>query len=556
MNYIKFDIKNKDSLKKVVFLYILIQPFLSYGFFFTDSLIPKLTVAPATIFRIFGFIYIFINFFLGCKDKMKFIKFVSIYALIILIYSIFHIVGALNINFLPNNYVFSIIDELFYIFRMNIPIFLFIIIYNLKFEKKEVYKLIYYLSLIISLTIVLTNFLKISLVSYSEEVEFIKMSIFEWFSYSNSIYNFIEMTSKGFFLYANEIGNVLLMLLPFNLYFYYKYDDIKYLVGLLLILLSMLMIGTRTAFLGTYLSFFILFVYIIVKKIKNKKKFNYKRIIKLLYILYFHLILSLFSPIFLRYNWVELIYENISFSLLYIILFILFMFSFGYIIYKRKRFSSYAVYFVLILSLFFLFEDFITNRYRGRVDDGEKEKEIQKIEESVIYEKFYTEIYPKDYDAEFWNNLIKEPEESYNNTRKVQQKIFSRMMERSRNKAGIYYNLFGLSYSNFRNSGGYNLYLEKDILVHYYTIGLVGLLILISPYFLFIMFAIYLFLKDREKYFKIEKVIPVSSVSLVIFSSYFGGHVFDEMLPTIILSLLISFFFNKKIGGDKNEGKS
>ena len=35
------------------------------------------------------------------------------------------------------------------------------------------------------------------------------------------------------------------------------------------------------------------------------------------------------------------------------------------------------------------------------------------------------------------------------------------------------------------------------------------------------------------------------TVGLIMFTSYFGGHVFDEMFPTIIMSVFIYLFLSK-----------
>lgn len=546
MNYIKFDINNKDSLKKVVFLYILIQPFLSYWFLFTDQIIPGLSISPATIIRVFGFMYICLLFFINCENKNKLLKYLLIYSLLITTYLLFHVYGAIKINFLPEHFPFSLKDELYYLFRMNIPIFLFIIILNLKFKKEEFRSMIFLLSLIVSLTIVLTNFSNLSLVSYSDKFQIINMNFFKWFSFSNGGHNFIGMTSKGLFVYGNEIGNVLLLLLPYNLYFYYKYGDVKYLISSISVLLSMLMTGTRTSFFGTYLSFFVILGYLVISFVFRKKQIDYNRILKILLILYFHIIVSLFSPIALRYNWVAFIYKNLNFSVLYLLNFIIFCFSYIYNVSKKKNIRYSLIIFIMMLLLLSLFETFVDKRHNLQTVQGSGKTEVQ-----IVDNKKYEKMYPEDFDNEFWNNLG-----DYDSWRQVQEKIFERIMWRATQEKGNFYPLLGLSYSRFKNGTEYEFYLEKDIVIHYYTLGLVGILMFILPYILFTIYGSYLFLKERKKYFKLEKFVSVASVMLVIFSSYFGGYVFDSMFAMIIMVLVISFFFCENVGGVKNDSKS
>lgn len=126
-------------------------------------------------------------------------------------------------------------------------------------------------------------------------------------------------------------------------------------------------------------------------------------------------------------------------------------------------------------------------------------------------------------------------------------------MFNSTKENGNLYKLFGLSYSNFRGSNQYQIYLEKDIKVHLYTLGIVGTFLYIGPYILFVIYGIIDFILNLTKERDYNKIMILITVGLIMFTSYFGGHVFDEMFPTIIMSVFIYLFFIKNTGVERNE---
>lgn len=567
MEFINFNLSKsaREKLAKFILIYLAIQPFLSYYIFFSDSMRETFLLSPSTIIRVLGFTAIFLYFIISCKNKRRLYKFLSLFIIPFTIYSIVHIYGALNIDFLPTVFEFSIVDELFYLFRMSIPLLLFVVIYNVKPKYNEVLTTLFYVALTTSMTIIVTNILGVSLVSYSEKIEMISHNFFSWFSPKNIIDNFVNMTSKGLFLYGNEIGNVLLLLLPINIILFYREPKLKYGIGLFATLISMLMIGTRVGLWGSYIMLMLSLISYVLIKFINKEKQSNDFLFFFLIISIIFVFISMLSPAATRYNFLFNIHSSFSFDCFYILLLVLIVINYIKSYKDNKLLKKNA--FILFLSLFLLvtLNNFTIKKFGYTNTTPEKtptadseviidsEQVIKNIESTNIYREYYTKIYPKSFDNEFWTDLIKKPETEYNNTRKVQQHIFDRMIYNSTKKSGTFYKLFGLSYSNYRNSNGYKIYLEKDFKIHYFTLGIVGLLLYLCPYLLFLLYACFIIINHLKKGIVLEKIMISSVVFVIILTSYFGGHVFDEMLPTIILSVVISLFFINEKGGKKNE---
>ena len=132
---------------------------------------------------------------------------------------------------------------------MTIPVLFFIVLYNSKPKFNEVLKILYYVGIVVSLTIIISNLLNISLISYSEKFELVDINLFKWFSTSITQEQFRKMTSKGYYLFANEIGNILLIFLSVDILMLYKECTVKNAFALFLNLLSLLMLGTKVSFL-------------------------------------------------------------------------------------------------------------------------------------------------------------------------------------------------------------------------------------------------------------------------------------------------------------------
>ena len=120
--------------------------------------------------------------------------------------------------------------------------------------------------------------------------------------------------------------------------------------------------------------------------------------------------------------------------------------------------------------------------------------------------------------------------------------MMSNRIEYNNNK--LRYKLFGLSYSRMRSG---KIYIERDFYAQYITIGILGIIIMLVPYFICIV-------KETTKRLKSKK-IGISFVSFIISmvalfgSSIFTGHILDELFVMLYAGFIIGYY----MVGDKNE---
>ena len=201
------------------------------------------------------------------------------YLLLIGIYIVFHDINILKVNrslFISEH--INIYTETFYILRVYVlPIILLYVLFNNKdiFDKKYYFKVAKYLISIISFSIILLNIFKLSYISYNVNGKHITNNIFDYFLYSG---DFKLIASRGFFDSANELSAILLMLLPLNIYMFYKENKKFNVVLYISQFIAMILLGTRTSAYGAMLISIVaglayLFL-IIIKKIKTNSFFN------------------------------------------------------------------------------------------------------------------------------------------------------------------------------------------------------------------------------------------------------------------------------------------
>ena len=106
--------------------------------------------------------------------------------------------------------------------------------------------------------------------------------------------------------------------------------------------------------------------------------------------------------------------------------------------------------------------------------------------------------------------------------------------------------MFGYSFSKFRSGG---VYIEHDIVVHYATIGILGLLLLIGPYIAYLAYCVFEILKNK---FKFLNICLCMSVAIILLVSIITGHILDELLVTIYIGFILGFLC-KSVEGEVSE---
>ena len=468
-------LKDNRILKKILLIFLAIQPILDCYLLYTDEVINFFHFSPTTIIRMLIIAFLFVLIFFN-KDYKENRKYIYIYGGIILLYSILHHFissGIDNSGYKIFNY--SIITELFYIVRMLLPIAVIYITYNLKPTKDEFIKLFLVVSAISSLIIIVLNVFNISLASYGGGT--IKGNIFDWFF--NDSYSPRDLASKGWFNSANQISGLMFILLPICVYSLFEKITKPRITVVILLVISMVMLGTRVASYGWLLILIMMIIlYLFFAFIIKNIKFEWKKLVTVILIMAFGIVLMLNAP---------------------------------------------------IVSI--------------NIDHHESsEEELQKMRDENVStlkmlgyigmnEIYYEEIYPYEDHEEFWEYVVDDvsPTQRVGN-RNSQQLITNDVAKTYENFPR---SLFGLGYSRFINA---KLYLEKDFVVHFYTIGIVGIILLLLPY---VFIGIYgLFKSIKNKKFNLFIVTVLATLILPLGVSYFSGHIVDELIISLYLGFV------------------
>lgn len=436
----------------------------------------------------FLFILVFFN-----KENRESRKTIYIYGTFLILYSIFHHLISLGIdNSGYKTFSYNLITELFYIIRMTLPIIIIYITYTLKPKKDEVIKLFLVVSAVVSTVIVGSNLIECSLASYGGGT--IKGNIFDWFF--NTQYPKNELASKGWFNSANQISGLMYILFPICVYSVLEKASIPRVIITLLSIISMLMLGTRVASYGWFLiiAMMVLLYLFFVFIIKNLK-FNFKN---------FGIVIGLFGIGLILMTHAPLV--NVA--------------------------TSYTT------------------------EDDEKFKEIKEdanipVKEMLGYigmnNIYFEKIYPYEDHKEFWKYVVDDvPATKRVGNRNSQQLITDDVADTYKN---IQTNAFGLGYSRFINA---YLYLEKDFIIHYHTIGIFGIILFLLPYVFIALYSLVKMLKFKK--INLFHVTIISTLILPLCISYFSGHIVDELIITLYLGFIagyLVYYFRKDIENEK-----
>ena len=124
-------ILNKATLIKVFLTFLLIQSIIDLYFLASYDSVQLFGFSIPTLIRVLGIGIIFLLLILTSKKELKkSIPIIFSYILLIIIYFVFHHKNALNFkSLLPGNLHYNIIQEIFYIVRLLIPLFIIYISY-------------------------------------------------------------------------------------------------------------------------------------------------------------------------------------------------------------------------------------------------------------------------------------------------------------------------------------------------------------------------------------------------------------------------------------------
>lgn len=512
-------LKNKIQeikIQHIVLIYFLIQPFLEIYMTFNKS---SMQVFGMSITVLLNFFFVFLMvvyafLLLFRKDRKRLIKDIFVvggYGVIFLIYCLLHYK---NMQMFDNSIfernTFDFIRESYYIFRSYVlPIVLLYTLYTLRLDKKKLLFVIRMSVFIICFVIIVTNIFGVSLAAYAThgKLIYIDGSIFHWLFFNGSD-NFDLYTSKGWFQSANELSAILLMVSPVIIRDVYKMTDnrkkriLSYiLLGMLIVTMNML--GTRTAVLGLFASLICVIIIFVFFRIIKKINFDLKEFgLKSFLILIFTGFIFVNSP------------------------------------YYNKNFGEFKAEFEdrpLDESVEIIEEEDIDNFA----------KFVEKYSWNYYIEPILLDIYPVDEDIHFWSFIINRDLRLNSNYRIIKTDLYNRILERNNNKGDFF---FGIGYNDVLNS-------EKDYDMQMYYFGIFGVIILIGPYIINILYALYKMFRYRDKLFKVDNIIALMCVCIGVSVPYLTGHVFGSVFPMnylVICSVLLLNLTRKGDGSEEN----
>ena len=410
--------KSNKIINIILSLFIIIQPILELVYL-ENSYIFNIKLSTFIRLLIFSILLLFL---ILKKRELKYKKYFIAYLIIVFIYFFLHHINALNFNsFNENNFNYNIFEEISYILRMLIPIFLIYLILNINYEEKRLTRTCIITVSIISLTILISNIFKFSFSSYGYGI--IKGNIIDWF-YKIGEYNYLDLASRGLFNTV-IIFYLIILLIPYIIYKYYicenKKLDIMYMLLIIISLLGAFIVGTKAT---TYGFIIILIVILILNlffaTLKKDYKFKIKKNIFIFACIIFSFLIIPYSPMNNR--------NNIDSSIA----------SDKKIIEKENRKLISTTYYSFIEN--YLTEEEktllkdkkeINIKYLLKLMKNEEQKKAMLIDIIGLHysyygltDKFIISSYPYTIDPYFWNQFVNETKlEERSNNRMVVQKI-------------------------------------------------------------------------------------------------------------------------------------
>lgn len=514
---------NKEKINKFLkiafVVFIIIQPLLDTYYLYTEQVINIFKFSPSTLIRFLFIGIVFIYMLFKYRKDKKILPLIS-YIVLSVIYAVIHHLTVKSFNSLsPDNFGYSTFKELFYIARLIIPVLIMFITIGFEFNFEDLTKSLGIVACIVGTTIVVSNIFKIGLGSYTNLV--IQDNIFGWFTGAYTKYSFYELATKGWFNFANQISGLLVVLSVFTTYSLVKKISPYHIYNFIVILLSMLMIGTKVAL---------------------------------------YCIIPVIGAMVIIYAIAQFISKNYS-SINKISVVIIFVLMIGYV-----GISKYSP----AINRAAINSDILANREDENDDNNEKSMEelnaklkevknqgydekIKFIEENyLIYSinpEFIENAYSYTIDPDFWLDEFEKPLEDRLDYRKMEEEMIKRVVSIDGSNTNKW---FGISYIRVQNI--FNI--ERDFVLQYYTIGIVGLILfIIIPFIVPTVIAGIYMLRKYKEYLTVENMLMILSVFIIMGIAFFSGNVIDALIITIYLSFIIGILLKQTIFKKNSEIK-
>lgn len=482
---------DNESLSKQFMIFIILQPIIDIYRLFVGNAIEIAGISLVELINIFLIGYLGVLFVLNQKKLKTFVPAI-LYAIILCIYLIFHCYNMLNFDTtIITGTSINVFVEIYVILRAYVlPIMLLYMMIHIRTTQERFLKTTVSISVFISSVIVITNVFKISYISYAsnlKEKEMIYQNIFEWFTKQPpSDLNLI--TSKGWFYSGNQIGLILLMLLPIVVYYAMRKQKIYGYFFVALQVVAMIMVATKTAAFGSMLVLVVMLVLLLVFSIIEKQWIGiWKNLLAIMLILVMGLILLIHSPVIRMMNLQSLSYEESE---------------------EEKALESK-----------------VDELSQGEFDE---ESFIEFFNECYyIYgvQEEYIKLLPVAQYPDFWFSVVTDESKRQINFREFKQRLYEVVATENNNPQDMY---LGIGYtSNFP-------YVEKDISAQNVWFGWIGTIVLLGPFFfLFVYLAIKILLNMKE-HFSFWICTLGLAICATTVCTLIAGHLFGNLFPIAI----------------------
>lgn len=380
-------------------------------------------------------------------------------------------------------------------------------LYKAELPKEEIVQIIKCLVLTVSLVIIISNLLGFSYGNYSDIP--IKANFFEWFN-DNSTYDYKDLASKGIFEFGNQISAVLIMFLPFMIYNVLKDFNFSNYFSLTCNTFALILLCTRVSVFGILIVFFYtLLTFILISFIK-KENFKLKKFIPIAIILLCYIIILPKNPMFNRLAEHSAIVENSTFQ------------------------DQTSINNVTVSS-----EEFVNNTdsLSDTTDTSSYNHNTYMInyientyENKQLPKHFLFDRYPYQYDTEFWYDFLQKDVALTTDNRYIELSLIRRVVSLNNNSMD---KLFGITNTRLQNI--FNI--ERDFVVQYYALGILGLILVFAPYFIFIGAYIYITLHSKLKTLTISNLLSFITIIFIFGISYMSGNLFNSLSFSIYFTL-------------------
>ena len=486
----------KDIVKKIFIAFMIMQPVLDIYMSLFDKSIQIVGVSLATVIR-FALVFIMLVMIMIHARKNKSTKLFIGYAVAVLIYMVFHHINAVGFKVRLVEAKYSPFGELLYLARICIPVALIYIIYNIKLNYKDIKKIVISVSLIISLTMIISNLFKFSYLSYSLEQDTISGNMIEWFTKgikpdSEKLNDWVGYTTRGLFQSGNQLSGVMIILVPILTYIAFKEKKTKEWIVLTLHIIAMIAITTRVGAIGGILAMAATVCIYILEKIIHREKV---------------------SEIFKQKNFYCLIVSVVVIAVVY----------------------AFSPFKVRTMSGNFGADLAIGKQTTDNTDVAGSDGEIDKIAyimENVDNEEingyYIYQVYPYTDDVDFWFDLMMNvPKYERAGNRKMRALLVNRILERD-NRISDY--LVGIS---FTRSSSF-VWPERDFQSQVDALGWIGMILFIFPYIFVFVFAVIQFLRKFKENLYLRRVVYMMALAVGMAAAYLSGHILNEIFPFVL----------------------